>query len=163
MVRYILEEASSECSTELRTVISMSKEQQAAQHAATEGKMFSEACAVEINGKATEFQQRLQAGEILPEMGSGSRGGSGGGDESFDDGGEYEGGGGGGGAPPAPVDTRSSAPIVAIVFLSVTLVLGALGFVAWRRHAAFEKELASDPAKRAQYEKWLKKKSKGGE
>ena len=154
MVRYVLEHASSECSTELRTVISMTKEEQQERHAATAGKMFGEACEAEINAKAAEFQQKLQRGEIQPEMGAG---GGGGGGEYYD---EYEGGGGGG--APAPVDTRSSAPIIAVVLLSVVAVLGLLGYIAWRRHAAFQKMLDSDAALRKHYEKLQKKKVKGG-
>ena len=41
-------------------------------------------------------------------------------------------------------------------------VLGLLGYIAWRRHTAFQKMLDSDAALRKHYEKLQKKKAKGG-
>lgn len=51
MIGYILKEAQDECANELREVLSMSPEQQQERAAATEGRMFSEECNTEINGK----------------------------------------------------------------------------------------------------------------
>jgi hypothetical protein len=95
---------------------------------------------------AAEFQQRVQSGEIQPELHMPS--------------GEGDFGGGGGGGE-APADPRSPLPIYAAVGVFLIAAVAGLAYIARARNAAFEAWLEEDPSgsRRRKYEAKLKKKS----
>ena len=95
-------------------------------------------------GTAAEFQARVQAGEIEPELSA-----------------QFDGGDFGGEAPAEPVDTRSSLPIYAGVAAFFAAAVGGLAYWAHARNAAYEAWLSEDPARRRKYEAFQKKKATG--
>lgn len=152
MIGYILEEATPDCATELREVLSMSPEQQQQRSQETEGKMFSEECNTEINGKAAEFQGKVQSGQVTFDPNEE--------DEAEQAAAAAQAAGGAAVAKEAGYQW-STSQIVSIILLAVSGLLGGLYLLAKRRTAAFEAWLDEEPGRRAKYEKKMKAKASG--